>query len=212
MIKTRKKAANAPFDIRLTGRRIVLRQPRQSDALRLQQLLRSREVTRYTFIPHPYRRQDATEYIRKARLTTRKGLEYHFSLETRADGTLIGGIGITHVDRANRNAEFGYWLAKPFWGQGLMTEAVNVLLAFAFGRLRLKRMYGHIWEPNVRSHRVVKRCGLSLEAVLRKSERRQGKYLDKYVYAILREEYYNQRRGAESGKRAMRRPRLRKRQ
>ncbi len=204
MIKTRKKAANASSEIRLTGRRIVLRQPRLSDAPRLQQLLRSREVTRYTFIPHPYRRQDTTEYIRKARLATRKGLEYHFSIETRANSTLIGGIGITHLDRANRNAEFGYWLAKPSWGQGLMTEAVNVLLAFAFGRLRLKRMYGYIWEPNVRSHRVVKRCGLSLEAVLRRSERRQGQYVDKYVYAIIREEYYVQQRRAKAGGRATR--------
>jgi [ribosomal protein S5]-alanine N-acetyltransferase len=189
-MKTVKKTANKQIRLPLKGKRIQLREMHLSDAPAIQRLLRNRTVSRYTYIPYPYRIDDAKKFIRQAHSWSIKKHGYRFGIEDISTGEIIGGIALFDINEKHRKSEFGYWLGKPYWGKGIMAEAVELMLSFAFGQLKLKRVYGHVFSPNKRSANVVEKFGFTLEGTLRSSVRRQNQYWDERVYSILREEYY----------------------
>ncbi|MBR3228179.1 MAG: GNAT family N-acetyltransferase, partial [Erysipelotrichaceae bacterium] len=58
-----------------------------------------------------------------------------------------------------RQAELGYWLGVPFWGKGIMSEAVREMLRHAFEDLDLEKVWAGYYEGNIRSKKVQERCG-----------------------------------------------------
>ena len=78
----------------------------------------------------------------------------------------IGAIGLkfgvaSELAHGTREAELGYWLARPFWGRGYMPEAGRALLAHAFLDLRLKVVWAGHYEGNLQSRRVMEKLGLT---------------------------------------------------
>ena len=73
----------------------------------------------------------------------------------------IGSIGLHRNDLAESDDEYelGYWLGKPFWGQGLMTEAAQVLLQYAFDVLDVPAVWSGYYEENTKSRRVQEKLG-----------------------------------------------------
>ena len=78
--------------------------------------------------PFPYTEEHGKAFIEFAS----KGDPIHiFAIDIK--GESVGGIGIHPQDDIHRkNAELGYWLAEPFWGKGIMSAAINIILDFAF--------------------------------------------------------------------------------
>ncbi|MDI4632444.1 GNAT family N-acetyltransferase [Pelomonas sp. V22] len=79
---------------------------------------------------------------------------------------LLGATGLHRFDWAARRFEIGYWLRRSSEGQGLMSEAVNGLVAMAFTQLRARRLEIRCDERNARSRAVAERCGFQLESVM----------------------------------------------
>ena len=82
----------------------------------------------------------------------------------KSDNVAIGAIGLKFGDNADLadaddEAELGYWIGKPFWGQGLIPEAANAILAHAFEDLGLTRVWAGYYDGNERSRRVQEKCG-----------------------------------------------------
>ncbi len=101
------------------------------------------------------------------------------------DSQVVGGIGVLmQTDIHRKNAELGYWLAKPFWGKGIVSKAIPMLVAEAFERLDISRIFACPFHTNKASHRVLEKAGFRLEAVLEKSVFKNGEYLDEWIYAI----------------------------
>lgn len=80
------------------------------------------------------------------------------------DGTAIGSIGLKlkgHTDMTDRDdeCELGYWLGKPFWGQGLIPEAARELIRYAFEQLGMSAVWCGYYEGNKKSHRVQEKLG-----------------------------------------------------
>jgi len=77
----------------------------------------------------------------------------------------IGSCGIMRsnslhsTEMGNDEAEIGYWIGKPFWGQGLIPEAVKALLKRCFEELSLSAVWCGYYEGNHKSHRVCEKCG-----------------------------------------------------
>lgn len=69
------------------------------------------------------------------------------------------GEGVSPSLQGYGDAELGYWLAEPFWGRGIMTEVVGVLIERAFGELGYDRLWAGYYEGNDRSRRVMEKCG-----------------------------------------------------
>jgi ribosomal-protein-alanine N-acetyltransferase len=130
--------------------------------------------------PHPYTADNGRAFIEFA---TKDSPIHVFAIDLR--GTAIGGIGIhPQSDIQRRNAELGYWLAEPFWGKGIMTQAVPLMIDFAFKTYDITRIYARPFGTNVGSQRVLEKTGFKLEARFERSLFKNGEYLDELVYAI----------------------------
>lgn len=76
----------------------------------------------------------------------------------------VGSIGLMFGEKSNLNipeneAEIGYWIGKPFWGRGLIPEAVNALVKYGFRELGLAKIWCGYFDGNEKSKRVQEKCG-----------------------------------------------------
>ena len=116
------------MDVTLETRRLLLRQPRLSDAERLARYLDNFAVAgNLARVPYPYRLADAKAWLRSWRPDRPAG-DTGFTIDLEGEG-LIGHVGF-HNDA--RGTQIGYWLAQPFWNRGLMSEAVEAALTWYF--------------------------------------------------------------------------------
>lgn len=103
-------------------------------------------------------------------------------------GKLIGTIGIGWVARHYR-AEIGYAIGKPYWNQGLVTEAAYTLIKLGFERMGLNRIEARCNPENIGSARVMEKIGMRFEGILREQVYFKEKFEDLKMYSILRREY-----------------------
>ena len=87
-----------------------------------------------------------------------------YAICLKEDGKAIGAIELKlngHTDMTDRDdeCEMGYWLGKPFWGQGIMPEAVKEMLRHAFEDCNMQKVWIGYYEGNNKSKRVQEKCG-----------------------------------------------------
>ncbi|WP_374332401.1 GNAT family N-acetyltransferase [Aestuariivirga sp.] len=112
---------------------------------------------------------------------------FQFALEDRASGGFVGDCGL-FIDAADRRlARIGYTIARPFWNQGLATEAVGALADYAFASFGLHRIAASVDPRNAGSCRVLEKTGFVREAHFRLSEWFKGEWVDDVIYARLRD-------------------------
>jgi RimJ/RimL family protein N-acetyltransferase len=142
----------------LATQRLILRAPRCEDSAAIAQLANDIRVAGNTArVPHPYRVEDAEEFIAAV---NRNEDEASFAI-TR-DRTLIGVCG---VDSREDGPEIGYWLGVDYWGQGYATEAVRALIDHAFGELGYEALLAGARVSNPASRRVLQKCGFQWTGV-----------------------------------------------
>ncbi|MFO0848834.1 MAG: GNAT family protein [Gemmataceae bacterium] len=101
---------------------------------------------------------------------------------------LIGCIGARWEDKGDGRMDLGYWLAEPFWGRGIVTEAARVFVPFLFATYPVERLQSRVFEGNPASGRVLEKAGLTYEGTLRKGLKVKGRFRDVRMYSRLREE------------------------
>jgi len=185
---------------RINGTQVNLRRIRGIDAPDICRLARDREISRFTFIPRPYTLENAEQFIKLTQKHWRSKRAYRFGIEDPKTGRIIGMIGLEVINYRHKNVEIGYWLGKPYWGRGLMTEAVRLVLRVCFRELKLKRVCAHVFPQNTSSMRLLDRCGFTPEGRLRKVMLRRKRWQDAFVYSMLREEYGNVDQKCRSGR------------
>lgn len=137
--------------------------------------------------PHPYSEADGIAFIEFA---TTAGSAHIFAIE--ADGEAAGGIGIhPQHDIHRKNAELGYWLGEPFWGMGIISRAIHQAVDFAFRNYdEIDRIFARPFGSNTASQKVLEKNGFTLEARFAKTLIKNGELQDELVYAIRRENFY----------------------
>lgn len=134
--------------------------------------------------PHPYGLADAEGFLK---FLAQEKPEMTFAIATTDEA--IGCIGLRRgVDVHGQTAELGYWLGEPFWGRGIMTEAVSEFVRWAFEDLGLNRIYAEPFEGNTASARVLEKAGFVREGRMRANVVKDGKVLDSLLYARVRDE------------------------
>ncbi len=136
--------------------------------------------------PCPYSFSDADFYIGDC--IAREG-NRQICRAIDVNGEAVGSIGVFLMSDVNeKSAEIGYWLGEPFWGKGIMTEAVKRICAEAFKKFDLERIYADVFERNKGSRRVLEKCGFSFEGTLRNSVFKNGEVLNACSYSLLKDE------------------------
>ena len=132
--------------------------------------------------PSPYTPKDAADWLAFA---TSQNPETNFAIAT--DEELIGGIGLTiGGDIYRMTAELGYWLGEDYWGRGIISRAVGVLVDWAFETFDLNRIWADPFASNLASAKVLERNGFQLEGIKRASVLKAGRVLDQLLYARIR--------------------------
>lgn len=173
----------------LTGRRVLLREPREGDAAALFRHTSDPEVTRFLAVEPPGGLGDTLYFIQKCREHREQGREYVFVIADVAGDEPLGIICLRHIDPAMRTAQVGTWIGRERWGSGANAEAKRLLLDFAFDRLRLHRVEARIAVDNARSRRAFERLGAKREGVLKESFFKDGKYHDQHLYVLLEQDW-----------------------
>lgn len=140
-------------------------------------------------IPAPYTEADAQFWLDKvAAMEQEHGMRPNWAIRHDEHG-LIGGIGcFLRNGTEGHSDEIGYWLAEPYWGRGLMTEAVQVFCNWLFAtRPPLVRLEAIVFQHNPASLRVLEKAGFQQEGFLRKGRKKQDAYIDVYLMARLRD-------------------------
>ncbi len=117
-----------------------------------------------------------------------------WAVARRADDRAIGRCTLFALDAQNLRAEVGYILGREHWGQGLMREALAVLLEYAFGALGLHRLEADIDPRNAASIRALEHFGFAREGLLRERWRVGPDVSDSLLLGLLRSDW--QRRTA----------------
>ena len=130
--------------------------------------------------PHPYTPESGKKFIEFA---NNDDPVHIFAIEV--EGKAAGGIGLhPQNDVYRKNAELGYWLAEPYWGKGIITNAIGEIVEFGFKTFDLTRIYARPYETNKGSQRALEKAGFILEARFHKTFFKNNEYLDELVYAI----------------------------
>ena len=131
--------------------------------------------------PQPYTLQDAHRFIAAA-LEAKPESRFAISV----DGEAVGSIGfLLHSDVERNSAEIGYWLGEPFWGRGIMAEALEAVTRYAVHEHGLTRVFAVPYAWNPASFRVLEKAGYTLEGRMRKSAIKDGQVLDQLLYAFV---------------------------
>lgn len=170
----------------LNTARLLLRPFCTSDADDVQRLAGDRAVVDTTLnIPYPYEDGMAEKWISNHRDWFEQGKQAVFAITLQSDGVLLGAIGL-RITPDDQRAELGYWIGKPYWGQGFCTEAARAIIGFGFECLELNRIYAHHFARNVASGRVMQKVGMSHEGHLRQHVKKWDAFEDLELYAVLR--------------------------
>lgn len=169
-------------------KRLLLRPYLLSDAGDLQRLAGDFDVAKGTLLmPHPYDDGMAEEFITAQEKTIAEDGAFNLGIFSRETEELIGGIALG-VNKEHSTAELGFWIGKPYWGNGYCTEAVAAMVEFGFTALGLRRIFAEHFTDNPASGRVLEKLGFVYEGRRRKHVQRFGKIQDVELYGLIREE------------------------
>lgn len=115
---------------------------------------------------------------------------HYFSIRTLADDKLIGDLGLDVVNWSGHDAFVGLGIGETeYWGKGYGTDAMNILLRFAFTEINLRRVTLNVFEYNPRAIRSYEKAGFRHEGRMRQVLNKEGRRWDMLYMGILREEW-----------------------
>ena len=179
----RLKAQLAGFST-LQTERLILRPVQPDDAEAMFDYLRDEETVRFITVPPV---KTVTEVLENS-------IQSYFMLDPIGkwaivyDQKMVGTIDL-RLNEAHRQAEIGYVLNKRYWGQGIMPEAAQAILAVGFDQLQLVRIFSEHDTRNPKSGRVMTKIGMQQEGVALKSQIIKGEIVDMVHYAITDTQY-----------------------
>lgn len=179
----RLKAQLAGFST-LQTERLILRPVQPDDAEAMFDYLRDEETVRFITVPP----------VKTLKEVIENSIQSYFMLDPIGkwaivyDQTMVGTIDL-RLNEAHRQAEIGYVLNKRYWGQGIMPEAAQAILAVGFDQLQLVRIFSEHDTRNPKSGRVMTKIGMQQEGVALKSQIIKGEIVDMVHYAITDTQY-----------------------
>lgn len=153
--------------------------------------------------PHPYSLENGKQWVSMSQLAPLRYANLAICVSDEKDpGKLIpvGGIGINPVGGLNKKRVklVGYWLGEPYWGQGIVSEALSLMVSYAFSQKcaeainngdPISRLEAAVFAYNEASARVLAKNGFILEARQRAAYYKDGKDVDALQYVLLREDF-----------------------
>ena len=176
--------------VELRTPRLLLRRFRQGDA---EQMFRNYtsddEVTRFLTWPTHTSEEGTQGYLDMVLAEYESEKTYRWAIVF--EGEVIGCIDVVDMSERNERCEIGYCMGRKWWNRGIMTEALNAVMDFLFNRVGVYHIMARHATANPASGRVMQKCGMKPQGVLRAMDKIGDTFYDCAYYSILRDEYQN---------------------
>lgn len=172
----------------LESERLILRQLEAGDADSMFDYFSREKVVEYYDVERFTSRDEAVEMIEGLLYRYEARKQIRWGIVLRGEDKIIGTCGFHALEKMHLKAEVGYELHSDYWGKGIMTEAIQTIVAFGFAEMDLNRIEAFYNPLNLASKKVLENCGFSFEGILRKRFLLKGKFEDVALSAILKED------------------------
>lgn len=167
----------------LVGEKIYLRPLEMEDLESFYHWFNKSELRKYTQMPYPLSMEQEKEFIENA---MHPGDSIVLAIALKNNDAMIGDISINAIDKIHRKAFIGIAIGNPgYVSKGHGSEALTLLLNYAFGTLNLHRIELHAYAFNKRAIDCYKKVGFKEEGRSRKAHFADGKYHDIVNMAVL---------------------------
>lgn len=166
--------------------KLELRAYTLEDAQSLATLANDYEVSKYLrdFFPYPYLESDAISFLnRVTKLPKTSGIEFAITV----DDEFAGAIGITFAtDIYRKTGEIGYWLGRPFWNRGIISKAIEMIIAHTFENYPIHKISAEVFDTNLGSQKVLEKNGFILEGICQDHVYKNGVYHNVHLYGLCK--------------------------
>jgi len=147
------------------------------------------EIGHFLGIKMPVSADGAQEFAQLVASQQGKSM-FSFAICLPGEQRAIGNVTLRDVDRENGDAEMAIVVSdKSLLGRGYGTDALNCLVDFGFGELRLERIHLHVFDYNPRAVRSYEKAGFRTDVVLRRARFHRGVHHDVFEMSILRADW-----------------------
>lgn len=166
--------------------RICCRDIKEEDFYDIHSYASNIEVIKY-MIWGPNSEDETEDFMEEAMkcITDRPRLKYDLVIIDKKLKKLVGGVAINVVSQSNRTGEIGYCINPKFWRNGYATEATKAIIEFGFKTLKLHRIQATCDVRNTGSTKVLQKCGLKREGIIREHILLRDGWRNSYLYSIL---------------------------
>ncbi len=120
----------------------------------------------------------------------KKGDEIIFAIISKRENKHIGNIKIGPINKIHKFADIGLLIGnKSFWGRGIATEAIGLIVDYAFNKLNIHKLMAGVYSENIASIKAFKKNGFKEEGISRKQYLCNGKYVDRINLGILKNDF-----------------------
>lgn len=157
------------------------------DALSLTQQLNNKKIwdNLRDALPYPYNVNDAKAFIE---LVSKEPLLTCYGIVV--DGNVVGNISFTRNNDIERyTAEVGYFLGESYWGQGIMSAALNRAVDDYFAATNIVRLFATLFEYNKPSVRVLEKAGFTLKCTMTKAAYKNGRFVDMLYFEKIKNNF-----------------------
>lgn len=181
-----------PFPV-LETERLRLRKFSPDDLADMHAITSDAEVARYMNWSEHNSIEQTAALLAEILKSYETGDCFRWAIALKDGNRFIGLMNVKPVfmhDRVN----IGYWLGRPYWGMGYMTEALSATVKLCFETLGVNRVEADHFAENAASGRVMEKAGLEFEGVLKQyCLGKDGAYHDCRMYSITKDRYTKDR-------------------
>ena len=175
---------------RINGLLVNLRELSINDAMDISRLMTYNISRSLWEVPYPYTIENALEFINsshrdfKSLKAVNFAIQYKYNLE--GVNRIVGIIGLKNIDYDKKNTNLGYWIGEPYWGNGIATESVTLVINYAFSVLGLKEVYAYVYSENKASIRVLEKNGMTKKGEVNEYNQMSDRYKNSFKFMIQR--------------------------
>lgn len=177
-----------PFPI-LETERLILQRFERGHFENMFELRSNDEVMRYVERPRPVSVDEMEAFLKTndELLEKKEGIAWVIMLKE--PSVMVGTIGFWRMKKEHYRAEIGYMLLPQYWKKGIMGEAMNAVLSYAFDKMKLHSVEADINPDNEASAAILERFGFIREAFFRENFYWKGVFLNSAIYSLLEHDY-----------------------
>jgi len=183
------------YPVFLEGERVLLCPLDRDDASLYQRWLNRREVTDFLMLFGPITLEQELAHLDQ-RLRGDPEKDMVIGIRLRESGRLIGNIGLYHINFRDGHAEMGIFIGdEENMSQGYGTEAMRLLIRYAFDVLNMRKIRLSTYDFNLRAQKAYRKIGFKEVGRLRENKYKRGRYADELIMEVFRSEFIEEDEG-----------------